>query len=365
MVWLYGVRRAGKTFLCQGIDGIEYFDCELPRVRNAIADPEEFLSRMKGKTVALDEIHRLPNPSEILKLAADHFPGIRVLATGSSTLDASARFRDTLTGRKTTLRLLPMVSQDLQDFGNPDLRHRLHRGGLPPFFLNPRFPEAEYTDWIDSYWAKDIQEMFRLERVHAFKKLVELLFLQSGGIFDATRFTGPCEISRQTVTNYLATLEITGVMHVVRPFSKRRSSEIISAPKVYGFDTGFVCAFRGWNRLRQDDLGSLWEHLVLNELLAHVPPGGVRYWRDKRGHEVDFVLERRGRRPLVIECKWREESFDAGGAQCFARRHPVSEVWVVASDVAQPHTRKMGDLKFLWLGIDALGQELLSRRLTG
>ena len=33
VVWLYGVRRVGKTFLCKSLPDIEYFDCELPRVR--------------------------------------------------------------------------------------------------------------------------------------------------------------------------------------------------------------------------------------------------------------------------------------------------------------------------------------------
>ena len=82
-----------------------------------------------------DEIHRLPNPAELLKIAADHFPTTRILATGSSTLGASARFRDTLAGRKAEVWLTPMTLADLTDFGRPDLRHRLLRGGLPTFFL--------------------------------------------------------------------------------------------------------------------------------------------------------------------------------------------------------------------------------------
>ena len=53
----------------------------------------------------LDEIHRLPNPSEMLKIAADHYPRTRVIATGSSTLGASTKFRDTLAGRKRDLWL--------------------------------------------------------------------------------------------------------------------------------------------------------------------------------------------------------------------------------------------------------------------
>jgi hypothetical protein len=33
VVWLAGVRRVGKTFLCQSLPNVEYFDCELPRTR--------------------------------------------------------------------------------------------------------------------------------------------------------------------------------------------------------------------------------------------------------------------------------------------------------------------------------------------
>src|SRR5438093_4153732 len=94
VVWLMGVRRAGKTFLSQSLPAIEYFDCELPRVRRQLEDPEAFLGGLRGKRIVLDEIHRLPNPAEVLKIAADHFPHTRVLATGSSRLATSARFGD-------------------------------------------------------------------------------------------------------------------------------------------------------------------------------------------------------------------------------------------------------------------------------
>lgn len=111
IIWIAGVRRVGKTFLCQSIPDCEYFDCELPRIRQRLEDPESFLQSLgNGKTrIVLDEIHRLGNPSELLKIAADHFPNIKVVATGSSTLAASERFRDTLSGRKSSMLLTPMV----------------------------------------------------------------------------------------------------------------------------------------------------------------------------------------------------------------------------------------------------------------
>ena len=48
----------------------------------------------------LDEVHHLDDPSRLLKIAADAYPNLKVLATGSSTLAATRKFRDSPTGRK-------------------------------------------------------------------------------------------------------------------------------------------------------------------------------------------------------------------------------------------------------------------------
>jgi hypothetical protein len=361
VLWLRGVRRAGKTSLAQTLTSVEYFDCELPRVRRAMEDPEAFLHSLRGKRVVLDEVHRLSNPSELLKIAADHFPTIRILATGSSTLGASSRFRDTLAGRKTELWLTPMIETDLTDFGDTDLPHRLLHGGLPPYFLSPELPERDFQEWMDAYWAKDIQELFRLERRVSFQRFVELLLAQSGGIFEATRFAAPCEVSRTTITNYLGVLEATAVALVVRPFSTRRSNEIIAAPKVYGFDTGFVCAHRGWTHLRPDDLGQLWEHYVLNELTARLQTADLRYWRDKQGHEVDLIWVPRGKSPTAIECKWSARDFNPANLLVFARAYPKATLLVTSPDARPAFTRNYSGSEVQFLTLDRLAARIASK----
>ena len=358
IVWLKGVRRVGKTVLCRSLPGVEYFDCELPRTRRLFEDPEGFLNEVRGKRIALDEIHRLMNPSEILKIAADHYPNTQVIATGSSTLGASSKFRDTLTGRKRTVWLTPMTLADLSAFQQDNVKHRLQRGGLPLFFLADSLPESDYQEWLDSYWAKDIQELFRLERRASLQRLVELMAMQSGGIFEATRFAGPCEINRQTVTNYLAVLEATLVAHIVRPFSTRRATELVSAPKVYAFDTGFVCHARGWVDLRPDDLGILWEHFVLNEMQASLQTQEIHYWRDKNGHEIDFVLRGQGAAPDAIECKWSAGEFDPKNLLAFRRQYPAGRNWVVSADVDQAYTRQIKGVEVRTTGLQGLIDEL-------
>jgi len=354
ILWVAGVRRVGKTCLCKSIKGIVYFDCELPRVRRLMEDPQGFLDDIKGQHIVLDEIHRLDNPSELLKIAADHYPHLKIIATGSSTLGASARFRDTLAGRKSDLLMTPMTISDLADFGRADLRHRLLRGGLPPFFLEDNPPERWYQEWLDAFWAKDIQELFRLERRHSFQKFLELLMTQSGGIFEASRFARPCEVSRTTISNYLAVLEATFVVSVLRPFTTHRPAEIVAAPKVYAFDTGFVCYFKGWHELRSDDLGILWEHLVLNEIQAQLQTRRIHYWRNKRGNEVDFVLAGREKKPIAIECKWSASNFHPSGMQAFRRHYKKGENYVVVNDVDGPVRRSFGDIDVILTNIPGL-----------
>ena len=361
VVWLMGVRRVGKSVLAQTLPDVKYYDCELPRVRRLLEDSQAFWGEHRGKRVVLDEVHRLPNPSEVLKIAADHFPDVRVLATGSSTLGASARFRDTLAGRKAEVWLTPMTLADLADFGRTDLRYRLRRGGLPPFFLAAQLPERDFQEWMDAYWARDVLELFRLERRHSFQRLVELLMAQSGGIFEASPLARACEVSRTTIANYLNVLDATFVAHPVRPFAGGGAAEIVAAPKVYGFDTGFVCYHRGWHELRRDDLGPLWEHLVLNELHAHLGARAIHYWRTKQGAEIDFVLVPRGGPPTAIECKWSADEFNARHLRAFRSRYTKGPNFVVAADIDRSYSRRHGDLAVRFVSLEGLIRELIAR----
>jgi predicted AAA+ superfamily ATPase len=358
VLWLSGVRRVGKTCLCQSLPDIRYFDCELPRNRREMEDPEAFLESNRGKRIVLDEIHRLGNPSELLKIAADHYPDTKVIATGSSTLGASTKFRDTLTGRKFEIWLTPMTSDGLQDFGKTELKHRLYRGGLPPFFLSQNYPEREFQEWMDEYWAKDIQELFRLERRFSFQRFTELLFAQSGGIFEATKFAIQCEASRTTISNYLSVLELTFVVHVIRPFSSRRATEIVSAPKVYAFDTGFICHYKGWEKLRNEDLGLLWEHYVLNELQGRLQNRRMMYWRDKRHHEVDFIWKKKGKELIAIECKWSPDLFEPSGLKAFRRSYKNGTNYVIANDVKRTFRRVYNGLVVEFVSLEQLIRNL-------
>lgn len=59
-------------------------------------------------------------------------------------------------------------------------------------------------------------------------------------------------------------------------------------------------------------MGHLWEHCVLNEIHGYLQTRAIHYWRDKRGHEIDFVLQDRVYNTLIaIEYKFNYEAEDS------------------------------------------------------
>lgn len=363
VLWVSGVRRVGKTTLCQSLPNISYFDCELPRIRQQLEDPEFFFRQHRAKTLVLDEIHRLTNPSEVLKIAADHFPKTKVIATGSSTLAARSKFRDTLAGRKHELWLLPAIAKDCEAFGIESIDRRMLNGGLPSFVLGKSVLDTEYQEWLNSYWARDLQELFVVDKRGSFFKFIELLFRQSGQLFEAQSFAAPCEISRQTVQNYLQILETTLMAIVLRPFAEGRAIEIRSQPKVYGFDTGFVGYFQGIESINETDRGFLFEHLVLNELTGGFPRTQIFFWRDKQKHEIDFILKpTRGRSVTAIECKLQGTKFAPDNLKIFRRLYPEGKNIVVCLDAEEQYQRNQETLKIHYVPFQKLLDVLTEQR---
>jgi len=331
IVWLAGVRRAGKTTLVQslGEDRILYVNCDLPVATSMTADPELFFRDCGRPVVVFDEIHRLPDPSMVLKIGADLFPDLKIIATGSSTLAASRKFKDTLTGRKRVVRLTPVLWDELPAFNAP-LSRRLYHGGLPQTLLAESKPMSFYREWMDSFFARDIQQLFAFRDPGKFNMLFEYLLKQSGGQFEITRTAGALGISRPTVADHLRALETTQAVTIVRPFHGRGQKEIIKMPKVYGFDTGFVAFARGWDPLRQDEHGVLWEHIVLEYLQGHVYDGDILYWRMADDREVDFVIPRRRDEVDAIECKWSPDQFNAAGLSLFRNWYPKGKNYIIS-----------------------------------
>jgi predicted AAA+ superfamily ATPase len=344
IVWLSGVRRVGKTSLARMLEDASYLNCDLPSIGRRLADPETYYSGLEpGATVVFDEVHRLDDPSSLLKIAADEHPRLKILATGSSSLAATRKFRDSLSGRKRTVFLPPVLwSECTEIFQVRDFDRRLLHGGLPEVLLARKKDPAVYSEWLDSFYARDIQELFGVRNRSGFMRLFRLLLLQSGGLLDQGALSRESELSRPTVGAHLEALSIAHAVFPVPPFHGVGRREIVRRPKVYGFDTGFVTFVKGWESIREDDRGLLWEHLVLDELRARLDDGSIFYWRDKSGREIDFVIKRPEQEVDAIECKINPDNFNPEALKVFRSSYPKGKNYICSPLVESPCRRRHG-----------------------
>ncbi len=352
-MWLSGVRRAGKTTLAGMFPDAVYLNCDLPSVIRRLEDPELFYDSLKKQsTVVFDEVHRTKDPSRLLKIASDAYPHLKILATGSSTLAATQKFRDSLTGRKTTIYLSPVLWDECQaHFGINDLDHRLLHGGLPEPLLSSEKDRTFFAEWMDSFYARDIQELFGIRNRSGFMNLLHLLLRQSGGLLDYTQLSKLSDMSRPTVKAHVEAMCIAHAAVLLPPFHGGGRREITRRPKCYGFDTGFVTFVKGWDSIREEDRGILWEHLVLDMLRTKEPISSTHYWRDKSGREIDFVIKRTENAVDTYECKIRPDSFCTHALKAFRELYPKGKNYLISPQVQQPYRIRHGNLMVEYTGV--------------
>ena len=358
IVWLSGVRRVGKTTLAQMFSDSLYLNCDLPSVERRLVDPESFYDSLdKGSIVIFDEIHRLEDPSRLLKIAADAYPHLKVLATGSSTLAATKKFRDSLTGRKQMIYLPPVLwSECIDNFDIKELDHRLLHGGLPEPLLSKTKNAAFYSEWMDSFYARDIQELFGIRNRTGFMKLLHLLLRQSGSLTDYTHLAQLSDLSRPTVKAHVEAMSIAHAVFLLPPFQGGGRREITRRPKCYCFDTGFVTFVKGWESIREDDRGLLWEHLALDALRAVLDDHPLHYWRDKSGREVDFVIKGGRRHADAIECKINPDHFDPTNLTVFRSLYPEGMNYVLSPNIKTSYQRRYGKLQIRFISVNQISE---------
>jgi len=356
IVWLSGVRRVGKTTIAKMFHNAVYLNCDLPSVNRQLADPESFYESLKsGSVVILDEIHRLEDPSRVLKIASDAYPHLKVLATGSSTLSATKKFRDSLTGRKQMIYLPPVLwSECMDEFGIKELDLRFLHGGLPEPLMSEKKDASFFSEWIDSFYARDIQELFGIRNRTGFMKLLHLLLRQSGGLLDYSNLAQLSDLSRHTVKSHIEAMSIAHALFLLSPFHGGGRREITHRPKCYCFDTGFVTFVKGWDSIREDDRGFLWEHLALDILRTVTDDKNLFYWRDKSGREIDFVIKGSRQRVDAVECKINPDDFNPANLAVFRSLYPEGRNFVLCPNVRASYQRRYGNLEVGFITVKGL-----------
>ena len=347
IVLLFGARQVGKTTLTRAV--LEQFKYKILYVtgddRRTIGTlSSRDLSQLRGMVTGydvlfVDEAQRIPEIGINLKLLIDHVKDLRIIATGSSSLDLASQTREALTGRTWVHTLYPIAIAELATQQTPyelnqQLENRLLYGGYPALFgIENSTAQRDYLQTlVDSYLYKDILEMANIKHASKLHDLLLLLAYQIGHEVSIQELASQLQISRDAVNTYLDLLEQSFVIFRLRGFNRNLRKEVSKMPKFYFWDTGVRNAFiNNFDPLqKRTDVGALWENFLIAErrkLLSYRKSAvSFYFWRTHTGAELDLI-EHRGGEPHGYEFKWGQGALRA--QKTFVENYPRATVTLV------------------------------------
>lgn len=313
---IYGPRQVGKTTLVNEILSRTGLKTLLLNGDQRGSWWEALVSRELSKikllvsgydAVFIDEAQRIPEIGLSLKIILDNFPDLKVIVTGSSSLDLASKISEPLTGRIYSYRLYPISQGELAQTHtshelNTHVEERLVFGSYPEIFSKVGIQDRMLylQNLTSTYLYKDLLEFGDIRNSTKIQDLLKLLAYQIGDQVSLTELARSLEISRSSVSRYIELLEKSFVIFRLHGFSRNLRKEVTKMDKIYFYDTGIRNAIIGnFNFLNnRDDAGKLWENFLITERMKRQEYSqtycSYYFWRLTSGAEIDFIEETSG-----------------------------------------------------------------------
>lgn len=348
IIVLYGARQVGKTTLVEKV--IRDFQGKILRVNadeqlyNETLSSRDF-SRLEGMVegydlLFIDEAQRIADIGINLKILYDKNSGLKIIVTGSSSLDLANRVNEPLTGRLYTNILYPVSVPEWQKYSSINnfetalkLEEFLLYGMYPEVFSYKNFNQKRkyLDDLCKSYLYKDILSLGSIKYPEKLNQLLKLLAYQVGQLVSIQELATSLQIHREALLNYISLLEKSFVIFRLPGFSRNLRKEIVKMDKIYFYDNGIRnTLINNFNSLQtRNDKGQLWENFLMAERIKSNAYNETfvnsYFWRTYSGAELDLVEEKDGQLH-GFEFKWGNsqakppaswlENYDESTFQC-------------------------------------------------
>lgn len=324
---LTGARQTGKTTLTRAIEpGRAYFTLDDVGVLDqAERNPDSLLAT---RPVILDEVQRAPQILLAVKRAVDTLrrTGDFIL-TGSANLLLMKHVADTLAGRAIYLDLRPFCPTEWQQRKDallplerlfaPDFDWRewpdepgdwqtwLLRGGFPPALQIASETDRGlwFAAYVQTYLERDLRQLSAVSSLPDFQRVMIFAAQRTGKLLNQADLARDAALSHPTTHRYLNLLETGYLVTRIRPMATNPSAALVKAPKLFWTDCGLAAWLAGIksyaDATQRLDAGFWLEQTLFQTLDTWRALDSQRrklhFWRDRAGHEVDFILEEAGK----------------------------------------------------------------------
>jgi len=347
---IYGPRRSGKTQLLNKIlsdlPGKIYFgngdDLDLRDLLSS-QNTRRILSLLGNYDIVfIDEAQRIPDIGYGIKILTDHSPELKIILTGSSSLNLARHTGEPLTGRQRIRILYPVSVMELyEQWGGMEVYQRLEElmiyGSYPEILTtNDIELKKEYLITLrNSYLFKDIFELNYIRNPSVISDLLKLLAFQIGNEVSLSELGSSLKISRQKVEQFIDLLEKTFIIKKVSGFSRNLRSEITKTARYYFLDNGIRNSLiNNFNPPEmRNDTGMLWENFIFIERMKKQHYRQIYsnnyFWRTYDRKEIDLIEERDGKL-FGFEFKWGKTK--ASPPKLWKETYPESEFQLINRD---------------------------------
>ena len=299
-----GPRQSGKSTLLNHLfpEAVR-FSLKDVNIRDfAESDPIAFLNQT-DRPLFIDEVQKVPVLFEYIQGIADNRPDRKFFLSGSSNFELMKSVSESLAGRAGVYELMPMSYPEISAYiSGKDLDTFLYDGLFPAIYAGKNIASLFYPSYVRTYIEKDIRDLLHIKDSMQFLRFLKLCAARIGSVFNANELSGEIGVDSKTITSWLSVLTASYIIYLLPPYYENISKRLVKRPKLYFTDPGLACYMldiESSAQLSKDKMrGNIFENYVVMEAVKHRMnkgmEGGVFFYRDSNGNEVDLLLKEEG-----------------------------------------------------------------------
>ena len=335
---LTGPRRIGKSVLVSMISEekrkyvtLDNFDDR----KMAQDDPAMFFQKYSPPLI-IDEVQYAPGLFTYIKIWVDrqkseYLAGGKKSAnpdgafwlTGSQKFSLMKNIQESLAGRVAIIDMLGfsykeangrpfeskpfypsmemMHKEAVQKLKLMDVYRLIWKGSFPEIYTKKKLNRNDYyRSYMQTYIDRDVKDFQGISNEIKFNNFVRAVAVRTGNLVNYNNLARDCDIDLRTAQAWMNTLERSGLVYLLYPYSPNVTKRIIKTPKIYFLDTGlatFLANIDSPEALEASYLcGSLLETWAFIEMLKSFWHNGeeprIYFYRDTNQKEIDFILEK-------------------------------------------------------------------------